>query len=152
MIERDVPRVMEDEIEAGPDPEPPPAVLPPAQPLAGERVIDVELRAQPWRIIIELTTDPAIGEWVSISDRPLQTEGNVQRRCIAVRLSLAHPFTDRFGGTDVARIEPLLRLAAAIGLAETAGARQECRWRERSAATSTSCCGRRCRTREGFDR
>ncbi|MGO9284632.1 MAG: hypothetical protein ACLP75_17040 [Mycobacterium sp.] len=120
VIERDVPRVMEDEIEAGPDPEPPPAVLPPAQPLAGERVIDVELRAQPWRIIIELTTDPAIGEWVSISDRPLQTECNVQRRCIAVRLSLAHPFTDRFGGTDVARIEPLLRLAAAIGLAETA--------------------------------
>src|SRR5271157_3356050 len=120
VIERDVPRVMEDEIEAGPDPEPPPAVLPHAQPLAGERVIDVELRAQPWRIIIELTTDPAIGEWVSISDRPLQTEGNVQRRCIAVRLSLAHPFTDRFGGTDVARIEPLLRLAAAIGLAETA--------------------------------
>jgi Histidine kinase-, DNA gyrase B-, and HSP90-like ATPase len=120
VIERDVPRVMEDEIEAGPDPEPPPAILPPAQPVAGERVIDVELRAQPWRIIIELTTDPAIGEWVSISDRPLQTEGNVQRRCIAVRLSLAHPFTDRFGGTDVARIEPLLRLAAAIGLAETA--------------------------------
>ena len=27
---------------------------------------------------------------------------------------------DRFGGTDAASIEPLLRLAAAIGLAETA--------------------------------
>lgn len=120
VIQRDVPQVMEDQIEAGPDPEPPPAVLPPALAVAGERVIDVELRSQPWRIIIELTTDPAIGEWVSISDRPIQTDGNVQRRCVAVRLSLAHPFTDRFGGTDVARIEPLLRLAAAIGLAETA--------------------------------
>lgn len=120
VIERDVPGVMGSQIEAGPDPAPPPAVLPPAEPLVGERVIDVELRSQPWRIIIELAADPAIGEWVSISDRPLQDDGDVQRRCVAVRLSLAHPFTDRFGGTDVARIEPLLRLAAAIGLAETA--------------------------------
>lgn len=120
VIERDVPRVMEEQIDAGPDPELPPAQLPAAETLAGERVIDVELRSIPWRIIIELTTDPAIGEWVSISDRPVQTDGNLQRRCVAVRLSLAHPFTDRFGGTDVARIEPLLRLAAAIGLAETA--------------------------------
>jgi len=120
VIERDVPRVIGDQIEAGPDPEPPPAVLPSAEPLAGERVIDVELRSQLWHIIIELAADPAIGEWVSISDRPLQADDDVQRRCVAVRLSLAHPFTDRFGGTDVARIEPLLRLAAAIGLAETA--------------------------------
>ncbi|MHB1561178.1 MAG: ATP-binding protein, partial [Isosphaeraceae bacterium] len=43
-----------------------------------------------------------------------------ERRCIGVRLSLAHPFMDRFGGTDAASIEPLLRVAAAIGLAETA--------------------------------
>jgi hypothetical protein len=120
VIERDVPQIIEGQIEAGPDPAPPPAVLPPAASLASERVIDVELRGQPWRIIIELSTDPAIGDWVSISDRPPQTDGGVERRCLAVRLSLAHPFTDRFGGTDVARIEPLLRLAAAIGLAETA--------------------------------
>lgn len=120
VIERDVPRVMEQQIEAGPDQAPPPAALPPAEALASERVIDVELRGQPWRIIIELTTDPAIGDWVSISDRPPQQDGGAERRCVAVRLSLAHPFTDRFGGTDVARIEPLLRLAAAIGLAETA--------------------------------
>jgi hypothetical protein len=120
VIERDVPRVMEQQIEAGPDQALPPAVLPPAETVAGERVIDVELRGQPWRIIIELTTDPAIGDWVSISDRPPQPDGGIERRCVAVRLSLVHPFTDRFGGTDVARIEPLLRLAAAIGLAETA--------------------------------
>jgi hypothetical protein len=120
VIERDVPEVLENEIAAGPDPAPPPQGLPRAESLAGERTIDVELRGQHWRIILELTTDPAIGDWVSISDRPTVRDGATERRSIGVRLSLAHPFMDRFGGTDAASIEPLLRLAAAIGLAETA--------------------------------
>lgn len=120
VIERDVPRVLTAQIEAGPDPTPPPQFLPTASSVAGDRVIDVELRNQPWRIIVELTSDPAIGDWVSVSDRDPQSAGGIERRCVAVRLSLAHPFTDRFGGTDVARIEPLMRLASAIGLAETA--------------------------------
>jgi hypothetical protein len=120
VIERDVPQVLEREIEAGPDPAPPPERLPRAQPVASERTIDVELRGQAWRIILELTTDPAIGDWISISDRTAVRDGVIERRSICVRLSLAHPFMDRFGGTDAASIEPLLRLAAAIGLAETA--------------------------------
>ena len=55
-----------------------------------------------------------------MSDRPPVKSDAEGRRCIGVRMSLAHPFMDRFGGTDAASIEPLLRLAAAIGLAETA--------------------------------
>ena len=120
VIERDVPEVLEREIAEGPEQQPPPEHLPPAQSLATERTIDVELRGQPWRITIELTTDPAIGDWISLSDCATITDGAVERRTVCVRLSLAHPFTDRFGGTDAASIEPLLRLAAAIGLAETA--------------------------------
>jgi hypothetical protein len=120
VIARDVPGVLEKEIDAGPDANPPPVDLPPAESLATERSIDVELKNQPWRIIIELSTDPAIGDWVSVSDRPATNVTGQERRCIGVRLSLAHPFMDRFGGTDAASIEPLLRLAAAIGLAETA--------------------------------
>ncbi|HLN29390.1 MAG TPA: ATP-binding protein [Gemmataceae bacterium] len=120
VIAHDVPEVLEKEIDAGPDPWPPPHTLPPAESLATERTIDVELKGQAWRIIIELATDPAIGDWVSVSDRPAAREAGQERRCICVRLSLAHPFMDRFGGTDAASIEPLLRLAAAIGLAETA--------------------------------
>jgi hypothetical protein len=120
VIARDVPEVLEKEIDAGPDTSPPPLVLPSAESLATDRTIDVELKGQPWRIIIELSTDPAIGDWVSVSDQPAASEAGHERRCICVRLSLAHPFTDRFGGTDAASIEPLLRLAAAIGLAETA--------------------------------
>jgi hypothetical protein len=88
--------------------------------MATDRTIDVDLHGQPWRILLELTTDPAIGDWVSVSDRPAVAVAGHERRCICVRLSLAHPFMDRFGGTDATTIEPLLRLAAAIGLAETA--------------------------------
>ncbi len=139
VIARDIPHIMEEQIEAAPDAGAPPALLPPVEAIAGERVIDVELRMQPWRIIIELTTDPAIGEWVSISDRPVQTEGGIQRRCVAVRLSLAHPFTDRFGGTDVARIEPLLRIAAAIGLAETTAREAGVQMAGTFRATSMNC-------------
>ena len=120
VIEREVPRVLAGQIDSVPDPAPPPTTLPVALSVAGDRTIDIDLRGHPWRIVLELTTDPAIGPWVSISDRPPQTTGGVERRCVAVRMSLAHPFTDRFGGTDVARIEPLLRLAAGLGLAETA--------------------------------
>ena len=120
VIERDVPAVLEREIDEGPEESPPPTNLPAADPIASERIVDVELRGQPWRITIELTVDPAIGDWVGVSDRPPVRNDGIERRCISVRMSLAHPFMDRFGGTDTASIEPLLRLAAAIGLAETA--------------------------------
>ena len=39
---------------------------------------------------------------------------------LEVRISLTHPFMTRFGGLDADQIEPLLRVAAGIGLAETA--------------------------------
>ena len=120
MIAHDVPEVLEKEIDAGPDPWPPPHALPPAESLATER--DDRRRAEGPALAHyhRAVTDPAIGDWVSVSDRPAAREVGQERRCICVRLSLAHPFMDRFGGTDAASIEPLLRLAAAIGLAETA--------------------------------
>jgi hypothetical protein len=35
-------------------------------------------------------------------------------------VALAHPFTERFAGSEAEEFEPLLRVAAAIMLAETA--------------------------------
>ncbi len=119
VIARDVPQVLEKQIDAKPDTQPPPQELPDAEPLASNRTIDVELRGQPWQIIIELSTDPSVGDWLSVSDRPAVKKAGREKRCICVRMSLVHPFMERFAGTDAATIEPLLRLAAAIGLAET---------------------------------
>jgi hypothetical protein len=37
---------------------------------------------------------------------------------VAVRVSLAHPFTERFALKDEEEIEPLVRIAAGLALAE----------------------------------
>jgi len=122
VIEQEVPPILAREIIEGPDPNPPPPELPTTLARASQRVIDIELEGQPWQVVLETTVDPSIGEWISISDKSYiedqQTRQQIRR--VAVRMSLAHPFMDRFGGTDANTIETLLRLAAAIGLAYTA--------------------------------
>ncbi len=121
VIRREVPPVLEKEIEARPAEEPPPKVLR-KNTLASKRIIDVELHGKRWRIVLELSDDPAVGDWISLSDTSVdgQKDPSAPVQQVGVRLALAHPFTERFGGTEPAQIEPLLRLAAAIGLAETA--------------------------------
>lgn len=129
VIEREVPAVLDRQIESQPESKSPPPVLPVAELLA-KRYIDVDLHDEKWRIVLECTTDPSVGDWLTISDRPADDDAAAppDRRRVGVRVALCHPFMERFGGTTVADMEPLLRIAAAIGLAETAardaGARQ----------------------------
>ena len=102
-------------------PSPPPKLS--SATIAAHRVIDLELHGQRWRIDLELTDDPAVGDWLEISDHVDHDESGSKpqsRRTVGLRLSLVHPFMQRFGGTDSEQIEPLLRVAAALGLAEVA--------------------------------
>jgi len=71
---------------------------------------------------LELSYDPAVGEWLEISDHIAQEHQSSSMSCrvVGLRLSLSHPFMERFGGLDADQIEPLLRVAAALGLAEVA--------------------------------
>ena len=85
------------------------------------RVVDVELSGKKWRIVLELSNDPAIGDWVELSDSIHASYApEPDTRVVGVRLSLAHPFTQRFTATDGSGLEPLIRIAAAIGLSEIA--------------------------------
>ena len=95
--------------------------MPPGLALA-RRVVEVELNRTRWRIVLELTDDPAVGPWLEISDGMLTDEDLpiAQSERSGCAWLFAHPFTVRFGGTDGSQIEPILRLAAAIGLAEVA--------------------------------
>jgi len=119
-IERDVPAVMES-LDGYPSTQSPPEDLPTAD-LAARRIVNVRFRGEHWQIILELTNDPAIGDWLTISNRvEAPTNANeAPARRLGVRLSLAHPFMMQFGGIRAAEIEPLLRVAAGLALAEEA--------------------------------
>lgn len=119
-IRREVPPILEQQLGQEPDAKALPEALP-AAPSASTREIDVELQGQQWRIRLELSTDPAVGDWLMVSNKIDRLPGRgiePGRRQICVRLALAHPFMERFGGADREQIEPLLRVAAAMGLAE----------------------------------
>ncbi len=72
-----------------------------------------------WLVSVELTYDKTIGDWIEVGDHLIkQPVEEKDIRQIGLRMSLSHPFIERFAGTDKARLEPILRIAAALGLAE----------------------------------
>ena len=84
--------------------------------LAKQVIKEVEWRSKKWKIIIDLTDDPSIGDWLTLTG-DLESEAKGQ---IGIRLSLAHPFMQRFEGASGESIEALLRIAVAIALSEVA--------------------------------
>jgi len=111
-IEQEVPPVLES-LGTLVVPDIPTAELPQA-PLVTKRVIELDHRGVHWQIALELSNDPGLGDWLEIGDAPSAPDP----RRISLRLALAHPFMERFGGATADRLEPIVRLAAAIGLAE----------------------------------
>ena len=108
--------IIQQQLEDPPEASGPATALPEAT-LATRRVIEVHLDESSWKVEIELSTDPAVGDWVGIYDQPAQPSGG-EPRTIGIRVALAHPFMERFGGTSLSEIEPLLRVAVAIVIAE----------------------------------
>jgi hypothetical protein len=118
-IEREVPPVLAHQLGAEPESAEPPAQLSAVDEMAATREITVQVRGTTWTISIELSTDPGISDWLSISEHKPDQDDRLGVRRLGVRLALAHPFMERYGGVDPERIEPLLRVAAALALAET---------------------------------
>ena len=87
----------------------------PQKSLLAGRQFDIRFRDKKWSIKVELTNDPAESQWVVISDSPNTQSGP---RKLSIRVSMAHPFMMRFAQTDTEDVEGLLRVAAAIALAE----------------------------------
>lgn len=80
---------------------------------AQKKVRRVPFRGQEWTVTIEISNDPAVSDWLTVTERSDATKPE-----IGLRLSIAHPFMDRFSGTSAEEIEPLLRVAVAIGLSQ----------------------------------
>jgi hypothetical protein len=118
-IQKCVPQVIQKQHELGPETQPVPAALPQTQQTASTREIEVDVNSIKWLIRIELSTDPAIGDWLSVSDIAKNSAKPKDRRLLCLRLSLTHPFMQQYCGTTADKIEPILRIAAALALAET---------------------------------
>lgn len=88
--------------------------LPHAGTLA-RKEFNIRFRDKDWHVSIELTEDPAESQWLVFSDVAASTE---QPRRLDIRVSMIHPFMVRFAQTDSEDVEALLRVAAALALAE----------------------------------
>ncbi len=117
VIEKAAGPILAGQVEAKPESAAPPSSLPHPKEFSSSKEIEVELHGTKWRLMLELTNDPAISDWLTVSDKGI-TKGKTAARLLSVRLSLAHPFMERFAGADAEKLEPILRVAAAIGLAE----------------------------------
>lgn len=72
-----------------------------------------------WKVSIELSYDPSLKELIEVGDSFIKDRSNdYSVRQIGIRLSLTHPFMIEFAGVDTNKIEPILRIAAALGLSE----------------------------------
>lgn len=115
VIARELPAVTTD-VDTAPAPAPPPKDFTPSEPPLAQKQIEVEQGSVRWKITLETSNDPAVGDWVEIFDRSNADDGSQH---LGVRLSLAHPFTQRYSSADANEIELLLRIAAALALAES---------------------------------
>ena len=80
-----------------------------------KRNFDIQFRDTKWTINVELTDDPAEGQWLTLTDVAPSRE---KPRRLDIRVSMAHPFMVHFAQTDSEDVEALLRVAAAISVAE----------------------------------
>ena len=79
------------------------------------RRFDIRFRENKWAITVQLTDDPAESQWLVVTD---VAPFGAQPRRLDIRVSMDHPFMVRFAQTDSEDVEALLRVAAAIAVAE----------------------------------
>ena len=102
-------------IVAAADPVDTPAKETPHQSTLASRRFDIRFRDRKWSVNVELADDPAEGQWLAVTDVAQSRE---QPRRLDIRVSMIHPFMVRFAQTDREDVEALLRVAAAIAVAE----------------------------------
>ena len=96
----------------------------PDRPMLAERQLEFTFRGEPWIVRIELSDDPQ-GEWLSFSDQPA---ADTTPQILQIRLCMAHPFMTSFAQTDAEDIEVIIRVGAALALAETLARRSGARY------------------------
>lgn len=82
---------------------------------SASRVLEIEPPGYGlWRLVIQLCQAPG-RPWYELTAK----EPHPESRELAISLNLAHPFSERFINDDEALMAPILRIVAALSLAET---------------------------------
>ncbi len=87
----------------------------PPKPVLVSREVTIDFRGEEWLIKVELTDEPSESQWLDISN---QSSNGSKSEVIEIRVSLAHPFMVKFAQSNSLEVEALLRVAAALALAE----------------------------------
>ena len=91
--------------------------------------IDLRYRSRRWRVTVEISNDAAqIPNWFEVAEHVESGDTGDPNTVIRLRMSLRHPFSERYVGVEFESLELLTRFAAALAIAEItareAGARQ----------------------------
>ncbi|WP_431635627.1 ATP-binding protein [Dyella sp. KULCS107] len=116
-IEKDVAPILVEAQSNPAEPPPLPQALPTTELQASERTVSLNDGSWDWIITIRTLVDPAREDWVSLAKHEsIQDETDNARRLV-VELSLAHPFSAEFIGTNNENIELFLRIATTVCIA-----------------------------------
>lgn len=85
---------------------------------AGTRTINLHHGDRHWRIVLEVSTQPS-NAWYQIASDVLREDDAVVTNRLGVRLHVSHPFMKRLRKHDAETLEPFVRIAAGLALAET---------------------------------
>lgn len=84
------------------------------------KVVPIEFENETWNIHVELSYEDKDVDWLQISDSYIKEEFKTKNnRELGIKLSLINPFMQRFAGVDENKIQPILRIAAALAISET---------------------------------
>ncbi len=90
--------------------------------------IELLYRSRSWRVTIEISNDLThMRDWFEVAEHQGSNQGDAHD-IIRLRMSLRHPFSERYVGVEYENLELLTRIAAGLAIAEItareAGARQ----------------------------
>lgn len=122
VVEKEAGAVIGRQVLRAPEAEPPVFEVAAEVPIAF-REVNLDLDNSAWRVRLEQSTDDGVGDWVSVDYDPshtITTDDGEVRQLVVVRLALAHPFMRAFVGARAEHLEPIARIAIALGLAEVA--------------------------------
>jgi len=84
---------------------------------ASERTVEINDGSYIWLITLRTSVDPAREDWLSLAKQDSHGDDDGEARRLFIDLSLAHPFSAEFIGTNYENVELFLRVATAVSIA-----------------------------------